>query len=561
MSTLKTNRIENLTTTDGGISIDNSGNVGIGTTTPGAVQHVVSADNSSTQLLAGATSLIRQTGHLNAFGGSYIEATNIAQSAYQPLGLNGSYLSLGTGGSERMRIDSSGRLLLGTSSSLATKYFSSAFQPDFQHAAGFGTAGFFRFKADADGCTLILNKSRNTSVGSHTVVNNGDTIGVIGFTGSDGTEFRTAAAIRSQVDGTPGTNDMPGRLVFNTTPDGSSTTAERMRINSAGNVGINTSSPNATFEVIGSARIGAQNTVAVPASNNGGGAHFSWNGIAGSAETDIYNLYDNAPKSFVFRQKTGASTFSEVLQIGTDQHVFFTSNTERMRITSAGRLGIGTSSPSVPLEVSGSSAQLRVISTAVDMRIQPLSASSVGIFGTDSNHALVLRTNQTERMRILSTGGLTFNGDTAQANALDDYEEGTWTPQFATNGVANSGATYATQVGQYTKIGNTVFVRCRCTMTNKGTLSSSSAIVGIIGLPFTVRNTGEGWIAATVGYVSGTWNTAAPANALFAFNSTGLNLYTHSTSSAHSAMSSPVLGSYLSNTSDIILSGTYITDA
>jgi hypothetical protein len=85
-------------------------------------------------------------------------------------------------------------------------------------------------------------------------------------------------------------------------------------------------------------------------------------------------------------------------------------------------------------------------------------------------------------MRILSSGGLTFNGDTASANALDDYEEGTWTPVLRG---ANTFGTYetTTAVGTYTKIGNSVTVYL--------TLILSGSITGggvgyaqITGLPF-----------------------------------------------------------------------------
>jgi hypothetical protein len=60
----------------------------------------------------------------------------------------------------------------------------------------------------------------------------------------------------------------------------------------------------------------------------------------------------------------------------------------------------------------------------------------------------------TERLRILSSGGLTFNGDTAAANALDDYEEGTWTPTTAT-----AGYTISSSSGKYTKIGRQVTIQ------------------------------------------------------------------------------------------------------
>ena len=100
------------------------------------------------------------------------------------------------------------------------------------------TAGFLagRYSANANSGYMTFVKSRNATVGSHTVVQSGDQLGQVLFAGSDGTDFEAAAAIRGEVDGTPGANDMPGRIVFLTTPDGSATLAERMRSAQAGNV-------------------------------------------------------------------------------------------------------------------------------------------------------------------------------------------------------------------------------------------------------------------------------------------------------------------------------------
>jgi hypothetical protein len=88
--------------------------------------------------------------------------------------------------------------------------------------------------ADANGSNFTMRKSRNTTLNGHTVVQDGDTTGNINFQGSDGDEFLSTASISSAVDGTPGNNDMPGRLVFSTTANGGSSPAERMRISEAG---------------------------------------------------------------------------------------------------------------------------------------------------------------------------------------------------------------------------------------------------------------------------------------------------------------------------------------
>lgn len=89
---------------------------------------------------------------------------------------------------------------------------------------------------------LAFAKSRGTTVGDMATLLSGDIIGYVSFQGSDGTSFSRAANISAAVDGTPGPGDMPGRLVFSTTPDGTAAPVERMRIDSAGQVGIGAAS-------------------------------------------------------------------------------------------------------------------------------------------------------------------------------------------------------------------------------------------------------------------------------------------------------------------------------
>lgn len=97
------------------------------------------------------------------------------------------------------------------------------------------TRQFLQSYSDNNFATVIeLGKSRNGTVGSHTVLQSGDFIGEVRFAGSDGSAFRPAANILAFVDGTPGMNDMPGRLVFGTTADGAAAPTERLRITNAG---------------------------------------------------------------------------------------------------------------------------------------------------------------------------------------------------------------------------------------------------------------------------------------------------------------------------------------
>jgi hypothetical protein len=97
--------------------------------------------------------------------------------------------------------------------------------------------GMTRSSTDATGAFQYFIKQRGTAA-SPTVVASGDVIGNTQYWAHDGTSIRVAASISAAVDGTPGTSDMPGRLTFSTTADGSATLVERMRIDNAGVVTI-----------------------------------------------------------------------------------------------------------------------------------------------------------------------------------------------------------------------------------------------------------------------------------------------------------------------------------
>lgn len=90
----------------------------------------------------------------------------------------------------------------------------------------------------ATGQVNWFGKSRGGSYGSQAIVQNNDTIGDFRFYGSDGVGLIPAARIEVDVDGTPGVNDMPGRISFFTTADGASSVTERFRIGNAGQWGI-----------------------------------------------------------------------------------------------------------------------------------------------------------------------------------------------------------------------------------------------------------------------------------------------------------------------------------
>ena len=115
-------------------------------------------------------------------------------------------------------------------------------------------------------------------------------------------------------------------------------------------------------------------------------------------------------------------------------------------------------------------------------------------------------TGTSERVRVTGDGylrlagaGIQFNGDTADVNSLDDYEEGTWTPVIG-GFTSESGQAYSGQTGRYTKVGRLVIVSFRVVLSTRGTITGDIAIKG---LPFTANS--------AIGYGAGStlWSTLA----------------------------------------------------
>jgi hypothetical protein len=138
-----------------------------------------------------------------------------------------------TSNTEKARIDTSGRLLVGTSTARTTSTIAWSSQIETGGTlAGLGVTSNIN---SSSGAYLSLAKSRGSTVGSNTIVQNGDILGYVVFSGADGTDANTAGGyIGCEVDATPGPDDMPGRLVFYTTADGAASPTERMRITATG---------------------------------------------------------------------------------------------------------------------------------------------------------------------------------------------------------------------------------------------------------------------------------------------------------------------------------------
>ena len=145
-------------------------------------------------------------------------------------------IHLDTDNSERLRINSSGKILVGDNTAENTMGLNANVQTFGTDASASGVA-IRRGSNDAQAAFLIMSKSRNTSVGSRTILNNGDEVGNIFFVADDGTDLASnTAAIKSGIDASPGANDTPGNLTLWTTADSANSATERLRIDNRGRV-------------------------------------------------------------------------------------------------------------------------------------------------------------------------------------------------------------------------------------------------------------------------------------------------------------------------------------
>ena len=310
------------------------------------------------------------------------------------------------------------------------------------------------WSADAHGPTIDFYKSRNATPGSATVVQSGDVVGKLRFLGNDGANGRTAASIVANVDGTPGTNDMPGRLVFQTTADGASTPTERLRIDSSGKILIGNSASESVYGLHHQLQVegtnGATSSASFTRNSNDANPPYltlaKTRGTSDGAETIVQD--DDKVGVISFNAADGTNKDHMVAQIGASidgtpgendvpgRLVFSTtadganSSTERLRITSAGKVGIGEDTPLGNLHVKTADSGASVGASADELVLENSSNTGMTIlsgttgegginFGDsgDVNQGRVVymhngdymyfHTNSAERFRIDSSGNIT----------------------------------------------------------------------------------------------------------------------------------------------------------
>ena len=188
-----------------------------------------------------------------------------------------------------------------------------------------------------------------------------------------------------------------------------------------------------------------------------------------------------------------------------------TTATERMRITAAGRMGIGEAAPLAQLHI-------KPLSNMSQLLLEQNNATDgYALFqdGPNGGHLKFMRHiggSDTQRLLLRNTGGLCFGTDNAAANALDDYEEGSWTPDLHFGG-HTTGITYSNVQGSYTKIGRVVTLNWTIELSSKG---SATGDARIYGYPYAPAALLSGTSVQANG-ISAYWNNFDPDLYIMAF--------------------------------------------
>jgi hypothetical protein len=238
--------------------------------------------------------------------------------------------------------------------------------------------------------------------------------------------------------------------------------------------------------------------------------------------TPAYNLHVNAASDsrIIITDSAQGSTANDgtyIRQSGVNSSIvnqengtlqFGTNNSFAQTILANGNVGIGTSSPNVLVEANGAIRTTRTGAASQYLQIEGGDAAGGFITLAGAAKALVIRNNCTSSSDIqfdqavatrfsftqagtqilrIDADGVKFGTDSAAANALDDYEEGTWTGTL-TGGITNP-TTPVTATGRYTKIGRMVTAEIQIDGANT---TGATGDVIVTGLPFTSLTEAQG---------------------------------------------------------------------
>ena len=342
---------------------------------------------------------------------------------------------------------------------------------------------------------------------------NADEVTISKDSGNMGMTLRSVDSSNSHIyfsDATSGAGEYAGYVAYQHSDNSmhiGTNSAEKIRIDSSGKVGIGISSPDQTLHVHkGTAGSIDSTPNSVLTLENSGDSILQF--LSPSSNVNQIRFGDPSDNGAGYIDYNHGNN---ALSFGT------ASGGEDMRLTSAGQLVIGQTYSSAKFEVVDNG----YTSSSVLQRISADDSNPYGLIignntcnngasnglqffvGNTGNHFIRARASstaannnltiaaqnniyfssgasETERLRVQSGGGISFNGDSAAANALNDYEEGLWTPRLG--GTNNYGSYYVDGYGWYVKIGRIVHWCLR--FQNQDLDNSSSGGVMIGGFPY-----------------------------------------------------------------------------
>jgi hypothetical protein len=513
--------------------ITSAGDVGIGTITPVGILHLkktaaatrlaIDGDAAQNKLISYRTAGVQRFGlYVNNTAESGTNAgSNFAVRAYAdagtllttPLFIQRSTGNVGIGNNltPTSTLDVTGTLAVSGNATFDTDVL---FVDAANNRVGIGTASP-SFKLDVRNDVLATTSLAPTSI---SLYNNSDGGAAINMSNSVG--GKGALAFSAESTG-GGTDDVA--IIFSNSLNASALT-ERMRITSAGNVGIGTNAPAVKLSVIGPS----------------GGNAIYWSDLANNSG---------------YLGIRGGS----VASVGADNNlVFETASTERMRVDATGNVGIGTSSPAAGYRLSVVGAFTAALGGAYvevgdfDRSLMVLNHTNVSVnanlLQVQKSGTGVFTINPAGIVQIAS--GIQFPATqvaSADANTLDDYEEGTFTPTLAFGGTGIS--VYNTRKGFYTKIGNTVNFTIFIQVQQKG--AGTGAVT--VSLPLASVNTQDRSYSINVTGQS----LSGLSGALFGYlveNSSSVQVF-QTDATGGTALTDAVFNDF--STDNIIVTGTY----